>query len=223
MHSSHKTYPITVGGRSSKLSQVQIEEVLAELNKHHPAVGFIPYLMETTGDLDQETSLRDLGKTDFFTREVDVAQAHGEFRISIHSAKDLPEILHPELEILAITKGVSAADSLVIPEGETLDSLPSGALIATSSERREEAVKVLRADLQFVDIRGTIEKRLEQLDMGRVDGVVIAEAALIRLRLTHHNRITLPEETVELQGQLAIVGREGDEEMRHLFSCIDSR
>ncbi len=214
---------ITVGARESKLSQVQVEEVLTELRQHHPHTEFLPMFMETTGDLDQKTSLRDLGKGDFFTREIDVAQAHGEFRISIHSAKDLPERIHPELEIVAITEGKDRSDSLVIPDGEEIETLPSGALIACSSERREEAVRELRPDLTFTDIRGSIPKRLEQLDMGRVDGVVVAEAALIRLGLTHLNRETLPGETTPLQGQLAIIARKGDTEMQHLFSCLDTR
>lgn len=213
---------ITVGARNSNLSQAQIKEVLEELKRYHPSVEFIPILMETSGDLDQQTSLRELGKSDFFTREIDATQANGEFRIAIHSAKDLPEQLRPELEILAITLGKDPSDSLVIPEGETIESLPRGALIATSSERREEAVKQLRDDFTFTDIRGSIPKRLEQLDFGRIDGVVVAEAALIRLGLTDLNRVTLPGETTEWQGQLAIVAKKWDEEMKHLFSCLDS-
>jgi hydroxymethylbilane synthase len=215
-------FQISVGARNSKLSRAQIDEVLEELRKHVREVEFIPYFLETTGDLDQETSLRDLGRTDFFTRELDVAQAHREFRISIHSAKDLPEHLHPDLEIIAMTAGVDPSDALIIPEEETLESLPAGAVIATSSERREKAVQELRPDLTFCDIRGDVLKRLEQLDFGRVDGVVIAEAALIRLKLTHLNRITLPGETVPMQGRLAIVALKGDSEMTRLFSQLDT-
>ncbi len=223
MSLSHPLQTITVGARDSQLSQVQVQEVLEELKRHHPHVAFHPLLMETTGDQDQKTSLRDLGKTDFFTRELDIAQAHGEFRIAIHSAKDLPENLHPELEIIAVTKGKDPSDSLVIPEGETVDSLPSGALIATSSERREEAVKELRSDLAFCDVRGSVLRRLELLENGRIDGIVVAEAELLRLNKEHLNRVRLPGETVEFQGQLAITAKKGDQEMLHLFSCIDSR
>lgn len=216
------TQVISVGARESPLSKVQVTEVEKELQGTYPEVAFHPFFLETTGDLDQKTSLRDLGRTDFFTRELDAAQAAGWFRISIHSAKDLPEILHPDLEVIAFTKGVDSSDSLVLPPEETIESLPPGAMIATSSERREEMVKELRPDFTFTDIRGTIHKRLEQLEFGRVDGVVIAEAALIRLGLTDLNRVTLPGETVARQGQLAIVGRKGDEEMKRLFSSINA-
>jgi hydroxymethylbilane synthase len=103
--------------------------------------------------------------------------------------------------------------------------LPKGAVIATSSERREAAVRELRPGFSFTfrDVRGTIGQRLALLDKGEADGVVIAEAALIRLGLTHLNRITLPGTTTEMQGQLAIIARQEDNEMRELFSPLDCR
>jgi hydroxymethylbilane synthase len=214
---------VKVGARSSPLSRVQVEEIYDELEKFHPDLEFDPVFLETSGDLDQETSLRDIPKNDFFTREIDALLLAKYIDVGIHSAKDLPEPLAPGLEMIALTRGLNSADSLVIPEGETIDSLPSGALIATSSERREDAVKQLRSDFIFRDIRGTIDKRLEELEYGRVDGVVIAEAALIRLELTHLNRVILPGQSTPLQGQLAVVAREGDEKMKKLFACIDSR
>ena len=214
---------LSVGARSSPLSQAQVTEVLLELQKHHSHIDFFPDFMESDGDLDQTTSLRDLGKTDFFTRSLDYAQVAGRFRISIHSAKDLAEQLHPELTIIALTQGVDSRDALVLPEGETLDSLPVGAVIACSSERREEVVRSLRADLQFMDIRGSVDFRLAQLENGRIDGLVVAEAALLRLELPHLNRIMLPGKTTPLQGQLAIIARKDDEEMARLFTCLDTR
>ena len=84
-------------------------------------------------------------------------------------------------------------------------------------------IKDLREDFLCVDIRGTIEERLKKLDSGEVDALVVAEAALIRLRLTFRNRITLPGSPALHQGQLAVVSREEDEEMVELFSCIDVR
>ncbi len=81
-------------------------------------------------------------------------------------------------------------------------------------------MRALLADVQFRDLRGTIHQRLKQLDEGIADGVVIAEAALIRLNLTHLNRIYLPGSTTPLQGKLAVVCREDDHEMRDLLSCV---
>lgn len=214
---------IAVGARSSPLSRVQVQEVLKEIQQDHPEIEFDLHALLTTGDRDSHTSLRTLGKTDFFTREIDELVLKGVCRLGIHSAKDLPDPLADGLVLICLTKGVDPSDSLVLRDDETLETLRTGALIATSSVRREEAVKQLRSDLLFCDIRGTIGQRLDQLMDRKVDGVVIAEAALIRLGFIHLNRIPLPGSTVAGQGQLAVVAREQDEEMRDLFTCLDVR
>lgn len=210
---------ISVGARHSALSCAQVAEVLQEIKRFHPDIDFVPVWKTTTGDLDLTTSLRTLEKTNFFTKEIDEAQLKKEFRIAIHSAKDLPDPLCPGLSIVAITKGVDCSDSIVVREEE----IPIHGRIGTSSPRREQNILSFRSDLICVDIRGTIEKRLEQLDAGFYDGVVIAEAALIRLGLTHRKRIKLPGESAALQGQLAVIACEDDEEMKQLFRSIDTR
>lgn len=214
---------ILVGARSSALSQIQIKEVLSSLHVFHPNVIFEPILVQTTGDRDHSISLRHLGNTDFFTKEIDTLVLRGACDIGIHSAKDLPDPLPEGLQVIALTKGLDPSDVLVLRHGESLDTLPSDAVIATSSERREAAVKGLRKDLRFIDLRGTIEQRLEKLNRNEADGVVVAEAALIRLGLTHLNRIRIPGETAENQGRLAIVARKGDSNTSDLFKCLDSR
>ncbi len=218
-----KPSTIVVGARSSPLSQAQVQEIWQELKLHHPEIILKPIFVSTTGDKDHTVSLRTLGKTDFFTKEVDTLLLTNQCRIAIHSAKDLPDPIPEGLNLVAITQGVDSADVLVLRPEESLPKLRSGAIIATSSERREEAVRQLRHDLDFIDIRGTIGERLAKLDTGEADGVVIAEAALIRLGLTHLNRIRLPGSTTPLQGQLAILSREHDTEMSRLFSCLDTR
>lgn len=215
---------IIVAARASPLSQVQVKEVLAEIIKYHPNIHFKPLLIESYGDLDLNTSLRDLDKSsDFFTREIDEALLQRKCSIAIHSAKDLPVPLREGLTIAAITQGIDSQDVLVLKDGCTLENLPKGAIIATSSHRREENVREMRGDLQFVDLRGTIGHRLEQLDSGKIDGVVIAYAALIRLGLKHLNLIPIPGPTAELQGKLAVVVRKDAHAMLKLFACIDSR
>lgn len=211
---------ISVAARTSPLSKAQVQEVLEDLKKLHPSATFHIHYLQTVGDLDQKTSLRSLGKTDFFTREIDQMVLSGTCRIAIHSAKDLPEPLPVGIYLAAITKGLDPADVLVFRNGDTLDTLPPKARIGTSSERREAIVKSLRKDLNFIDIRGTIEQRLAKLNSGEADAIVVAEAALIRLGLTHLNRMRLPGTTVPGQGQLAIVAREDDAEMIDLFSCL---
>lgn len=214
---------ILVGARPSPLSVAQFKEVEAALKKFHPNITLQMVPIDTVGDRDMSTSLRTLDKTDFFTKDIDQALLQGACRIAIHSAKDLPEPLHDKLEIIALTEGVDSSDSLVLRAGETLDSLPKGAVIATSSERREEAVRALRSDLTFRDVRGTIHQRLRLLETGEADGIVVAEAALIRLDLLHLNRVKVPGSTTPLQGRLAIVSLKHDAEMASLFTCLDAR
>lgn len=218
-----KMKPIIVAARNSPLSQAQVKEVLQEMKQHHPHIQFQTTFVATHGDKDLATSLRTLGKTDFFTREVDQMLLNGTCQIAVHSAKDLPEPVPQGLRVVALTCGLDPADALVMRANETIDSLPHNAVVATSSERREEAVRQLRPDFRFIDVRGTISQRLSLLDSHAADAVVVAEAALIRLGLTHLNRVRLPGATVPFQGQLAVVARDGDAEMQLLFACIDSR
>lgn len=206
---------IRVGARSSNLSKAQTQEVLEEIQKIEPGITFNPLFVQTTGDLDKKTSLRTLEKTNFFTKELDELLLKGDVRITIHSAKDLPEPLPKGIIMAALTKGVDPSDALVFNE-----PLFPGAKVGTSSERRARGIKKLRNDLEVVDIRGTIEERLEMLKRKEVDALVIAQAALIRLNLTHLNRMSLPFEPAPLQGKLAVLARGDDQEMIDLFSKL---
>jgi hydroxymethylbilane synthase len=209
-----KKSKLVVGARASRLSQAQVQEIARLL----PSVTFDVRLVETVGDRDQKTSLRTLDKTNFFTKELDEMLLSGVCRVAIHSAKDLPEPLPQGIVMIALTEGLDASDVLVFN-----GPLPYGAKIGTSCERREKAVKAFRPDLQCVDIRGTIEHRLKVLDEKKLDGLVVAEAALIRLGLQERQRITLEGETASLQGKLAVLAREGDVEMGVLFAPFDIR
>ena len=217
------TLILTIGARTSALSRAQVKEVYDALRTHHPHIVFDIHFITTIGDRDQATSLRTLDRTDFFTKDIDAGVLDGRFQLGVHSAKDLPVPLADGLSLFCLTQGVDPSDSLVLLPGETLESLPTGACIATSSIRREETVKHLRPDLNFRDLRGTIEQRLAKLKAGEAHGVVVAEAALIRLGLTHLNRIRLPGETAQGQGQLAVEGREQDHHLKDLFKCLDVR
>ncbi|MBX9924248.1 MAG: hydroxymethylbilane synthase [Rhabdochlamydiaceae bacterium] len=220
MRSSAKE--IVVGARSSPLSQVQVDEVYALLQNYYPEVTFVKKWFQTQGDLDQSTSLVSMEKTDFFTKEVDQAVLQGVCRIGIHSAKDLPEPMPLGLTVVACTQGVDPSDVLVLRDGETWENLPLGAKIGTSSLRRERNIYALRSDFICMDIRGTIEKRLSLLDAGTCDGLVIAKAALLRLRL-ERNMFPLEGEISPMQGRLAIVAKTSDVEMQELFLCLHKR
>lgn len=211
---------IGVGARPSELSRVQLSEVWQELRLHHPYVVFIPSWTSTTGDLDRSTPLSQVNQSDFFTREIDQQLLRGDVRVAIHSAKDLPCPLPEGLYIVALTKGVDSRDALVMPHGKTLATLRSSAKIGCSSKRRESVIKNLRMDFVPTDIRGTILERLQQMEDQKIDALLMAVAAIIRLRLLV-NHLILEHDTEPGQGRLAVIARKDDLEMEQLFSCIN--
>jgi hydroxymethylbilane synthase len=212
---------IAVGARDSALSKAQVEEVLQLMQEHFPNITFLNIWFKTKGDVDLKTPLSSMGATDFFTKEIDEAVLSGVCEVAIHSAKDLPDPIPDALEVIAYTKGVDSSDVLVFRDQESLETLSYGAKIGTSSLRREKNIKALRSDLQCVEIRGPVDKRLELLDGGEFDAVSMAKAALIRLKLTR-SVADLPGESAFMQGRLAIVARKDNQEMKALFSCLHS-
>jgi len=219
-----KTYRI--GTRTSSLALRQVEEILQVLRRFYPDFKAEVISIDTYGDKDKITPLSQIEGTDFFTREIDDALLKGEIDLAVHSAKDLPDTIKEGLVIAAQTKSIDPYDAIVSKNGLKLAELPQGARIGTSSFRRKTQLSRYRDDFNIVDIRGNIEERLEKLDNGDLDGIVIAACALVRLGL--ENRITqrIPFEIFKphpLQGSLAVVIREGDLPLRTLFSIIDSR
>ncbi|MCH9634479.1 MAG: Porphobilinogen deaminase [Chlamydiae bacterium] len=215
---------ITVGSRSSRLAIKQVEEVFFGLRYHYPSLKFIYKCCQTKGDKDQKTSLKDLGNSDFFTKELDHWLLSKKCQVTIHSAKDLPEPLPKGLKLIAITENKNNEDVLVLKRGcDTSRIFSKGFKVGASSLRREEGIKKLASSIQVLDIRGTIEHRLKRVAQGDLDGVVIAKVALLRLGFTDLNCIPLNIQTPQYQGNLAIIAREDDLEMEKIFSSVDVR
>jgi hydroxymethylbilane synthase len=192
----------------------------------YPEISFKAHFVDSKGDKDKNTSLRGLEKTNFFTDTLDTAILEGSAQVALHSAKDLPDPLPKGLVQAALTPCIDSRDAVVFADHISLDSsfLCSYPLkIATSSKRREEAVRDILPQATFCDLRGTIEERLRVIETGIADGVVLAEAALIRLNMTHLPRIYLPGKTTSGQGSLAIVVREDQQALIELFSILDIR
>ena len=209
---------VKVALRNSSLSRAQLLEVEGEWHNHHPQVTLEPQFVLTMGDRDQNRSLRALDKSDFFTREIDDLLLAGDCRLAIHSAKDLPDPLPEGLVRVALTRGVDPRDALVL----RCRPLPAQPIVATSSVRRDEAVRALLPHARVVDIRGNVDQRLSRLASGEIDALVVAEAALIRLGLTHLERIYLEGPSAVHQGRLALVARADDFEMAALAACLDT-
>jgi len=151
-------------------------------------------------------------------------EIEGAIDVAIHSAKDLEENIPEELFIVAMTRTLSPHDCLVARHNQTLDSLPSGSKIGTSSKARKEGVLKYRGDLVIKDIRGDVDDRLAQLDRGDFDAIIVADAALIRLGLKKRISQFIPEEIVKphpLQGKLAVQIRKDRDDLKGIFRRLD--
>jgi len=212
---------IKIGSRASPLAIKQVEEVLGLLNSPGIRLHYelIPYA--THGDRDKRTPLSVGAADDFFTDTLDSALLKGEIDLAVHSAKDLPKTLPQGLKLFSLTASLDETDSLVAKT--KLAQLPVGAKIGTSSLLRREEILHLNPHVQPVDIRGTIEERLALLKEGKLDGLIIATCALKRLNWEHLITEIMPWETTPLQGQLAVVGRWEDLELKMIFRALDVR
>jgi hydroxymethylbilane synthase len=211
---------LKIAARDSPLSVAQVEEIKSILLVKYPNLEFELFLLKSFGDKRQDLSLRSKLPSDFFTREIDELLISKKVDIAVHSAKDLPDVMCEDLIVLHYTIGVDPRDALVLKEGYSLETLPFNAKILASSMRREDSVKNLRGDLKVEDVRGTIEQRLSNLSDPGVYGVVVAEAALLRLKLNFMNRIYLKEAAHPLQGKLALVARKDREDLKNLVLKI---
>jgi len=212
---------LTVGSRGSKLALVQIEEITSLLQQKGVILPFDVVTYVTQGDVDQSTSLREDIADNFFTDTLDQALLDNEIDIAIHSAKDLPQNLHESLEIFALTKSIDESDAFV--GNSKFQDLKKGSKIGTSSTLRKKCIEELNPSLKTVDIRGNIEERLVLLKEGKVDGLIVATAAMKRLGLEELITQIMPWDGYPFQGQLAVVGRSADQELRSLFEAIDVR
>lgn len=213
---------IKVVSRQSNLAIKQVEEVFNLLGN----IKYELLTLKSFGDNHKDISLlNDYIRADFFTKELDEIILEEKADIAIHSAKDLPYPLPENLEIIALTPRADNSDSLVCKEDVSikLSELPAGTVIGTSSAKRRQELESFNPHLTLKSIRGTIEERINQVDSGDYDAVIVATCALIRLGL--ENRITeiLPFKTHPLQGALAIVAKKGRTDLKDLFKQIDTR
>lgn len=214
---------IIVASRQSNLAIKQVEEVFNLVgNTEYELIS-----LKSFGDNHQEVSLLNGSVcSDFFTKELDSLLLEDKADIAIHSAKDLPYPLPEGLEIIALTAKKDTSDSLVCKAGlsvDTINSLPPGTIIGTSSALRKSELNKVRPELLIKGIRGTIEERIQQADNGEYDAVIVATCALKRLGLESRISEILPFKTHPLQGALAVVAKKGRKELSNIFQPIDAR
>jgi hydroxymethylbilane synthase len=139
--------------------------------------------MTTRGDQIQDRPLAQIGGKGLFLKELEVAMLEGRAHLAVHSLKDVPMTLEAPFALAAVLERADASDALVANRFDSLEALPLGARVGTSSLRRQVQLRALRPDLQLLDLRGNVQTRLAKLDAGLYDAIVLASAGLMRLDL----------------------------------------
>lgn len=226
MQSEPKTQdPIRIGTRGSKLALVQAHQLRDRLMAAHGLTeeDFDFAIIKTSGDIITDQPLSAFGGKGLFTKEIEEALIAGEIDVAVHSMKDMPTKLPEGLEISCLLPREDVRDAFISPHAARLDALPQGAVLGTSSLRRQAQVKRLRPDLRVITYRGNVDTRLRKLAEGDADATLLAAAGLRRLGL--EDRITALIETDEMlpaiaQGAIGIETRIGDNRMQDLLAAL---
>ena len=213
---------ITIGTRASKLALWQAEYIAAEIEKHHGCRVELRK-MTTKGDRILDAPLAKIGGKGLFTKELEQAMLAGEIDLAVHSLKDMPTEVPEGLVIGAITQRLDAGDAFVSVHYRSMEDLPQGARVGTSSLRRRAQLLAVRPDLTILDLRGNVNTRLAKLDAGEFDAIVLAAAGLKRLGLGERIRTILPRAMILPavgQGALAIECRADDGRIQEMIDFL---
>jgi hydroxymethylbilane synthase len=215
---------IRIGSRGSQLALWQANHIAAALRAlgHEVSIEII----RTTGDRMQNISFASVGAKGMFTREIEDALLAGTIDLAVHSLKDLPTELDEEFTLAAIPPRGDARDVLVSERFNGLDALPAGAVVGTSSLRRQAQLRARRPDLAYVEFRGNVDTRLAKLAQGKADAIILAAAGLDRLQKTAAVRERFSPEVLcpaPGQGALAIECRAGDRTMHAALQPLEDQ
>ena len=223
---------LRIGTRGSALALKQTNEFVGALARAEgwsaaeaPAKVEI-VAIKTTGDSIQDRSLADIGGKGLFAKEIEEALLSGRIDCAVHSLKDMPSFLPPELAIVCHLEREDPRDAFVSRKVANVDELAHGAVVGSSSVRREAILLHRRPDLKIINFRGNVDTRLRKLDEGQADATVLALAGLKRLGAQAHARhIFSTEEMLPsvAQGVIAIEARAGDAAVRERVAMIDHR
>ena len=220
----HARSTLVVGTRGSQLALWQAEWVQAQLKQMAPNLLVVLKRIQTSGDKIQDVPLAKVGGKGLFVKEIEEALLRKEIDLAVHSMKDLPAELPNGLTIICVPEREDPRDALLTRDGKTLDALPLGARVGTSSLRRQAQLLHARPDLQIEMLRGNVDTRLRKLQENQFDAIVLAASGLRRLGWDAHITECLPL-TVSLpaigQGALGIEGREDDDFVRDLVVKLE--
>jgi hydroxymethylbilane synthase len=214
---------IRIATRRSQLALWQAEHVAERLRLAWPGIGVELLPLSTQGDRILDVPLAKIGGKGLFVKELEAALLDGRADLAVHSIKDVPMELPAGLELPVILEREDPHDALVSARYGALGALAQGAVVGTSSLRRQCQLRALRPDLQVRDLRGNVNTRLRRLDEGEYDAIVLAAAGLRRLGMASRIRALLP--AGELlpavgQGAIGIEIRAGDVRLRERLAVL---
>ena len=217
------TDTVRIATRESRLALWQAEHVAARLRVAHPGLRVELVPMTTRGDQILDRSLSKIGGKGLFIKELEHALLDGRADIAVHSMKDVPAELPPEFAIAAILERENPQDALVCTKFDQLDKLPEGAVVGTSSLRRQSQLLAARPDLTVRPLRGNVDTRLAKFDRGEFDAIILAAAGLTRLKL--HDRIAQHLPVSQClpaigQGAIGVECRDGDSNVISLLAAL---
>jgi hydroxymethylbilane synthase len=213
---------IRIGSRGSALARWQADYIAAELHQRGHEVSI--EILVTTGDRIQHAPFMQVGTKGMFTKEIEEALADDRIDLAVHSLKDLPTELPEHFVIAAIPQRADARDAFVSVQHESFSALPQGAVVGTSSLRRQAQLRVLRPDLDIRELRGNVDTRLRKLHQGQYDAIILAAAGLDRLGLAADvKQLFSPQLMCPAAGQgaLAIECRAEDNATRTIVAALD--
>lgn len=219
---------IVVGTRQSQLALTQTGQVIDDLKAlcraHELPFDFEIRKIVTKGDRILDVTLSKVGGKGLFVKEIEQAMLDGEIDLAVHSMKDMPSVLPDGLTNGAVPRRVDPRDALISRNGLSLDELPQGAKVGTSSLRRASQLRAYRQDLVLEPIRGNIDSRLRKMEEEGFDAIILAAAGLYRMGWEHRITAFLSAEVclpAVGQGALGIECREDDAEVRQLLSLYN--
>ena len=214
---------IRIATRKSPLAMWQAEYVAAALKKAHSGLQVELLGMSTQGDKILDTPLAKIGGKGLFVKELEQGMLEGNADIAVHSMKDVPVELPQGLHLPVIMEREDPRDAFVSNHYDSLEHLPQGAKVGTSSLRRQSQLMARRPDLVLLPLRGNVNTRLRKLDEGEYDAIILAAAGLIRLKFGHRIR-TFIEPDLSLpaigQGAVGIECRVDDERVNSLIAPL---
>lgn len=214
---------LKIATRQSPLALWQAEHIKARLQALHPGLTVELVKFVTQGDKILDTPLAKIGGKGLFVKELENALLDGRADLAVHSMKDVPMDLPDNLMLAVICERENPFDAFVSNQYLTLDDLPQGARLGTSSLRRKSQIQAYRPDLTIIDLRGNVGTRLGKLDAGEYDAIILATAGLKRLQLESRIKQILPADLslpAVGQGALGLECRSNDQAVLTLIAPL---